>query len=52
MQVETQIGGALHSAFSGLSDVDADKPFAGVAFGKMRRPGPNARSTRRGLKHL
>ena len=30
-------GGALHSAFSGLSDVDADRPFAAVAFDKMRR---------------
>jgi len=29
----------LHSAFSGLSHVDADRPFAGVAFCKMRRPG-------------
>jgi hypothetical protein len=32
-------GGALHSAFPGLSDVDADKPFPGVAFNRMRRPG-------------
>jgi hypothetical protein len=29
----------LHSAFLGLPDVDADRPFAGVAFHKMRRPG-------------
>ena len=34
-----QIGGALHSAFSGLSAVGAARPFAGVAFNKMRRPG-------------
>jgi len=34
-----QFGGALHSAFSGLWHVDADRPFAGVAFNKMRRPG-------------
>jgi hypothetical protein len=35
---------ALHSAFSCLSDVGAERPFAGVAFNKMRRPGFNARS--------
>ena len=31
--------GALHSALSGLSDVGADRQFAGMAFDKMRRPG-------------
>jgi hypothetical protein len=30
------LGGALHSAFSGLWDVDADRPFSGIAFNKMR----------------
>ena len=35
----TQNGGALHSPSSDLSDVDADRPFAGMAFDKMRRPG-------------
>jgi hypothetical protein len=31
--------GALHSAFSGLCHVGADRPFAAVALNKMRRPG-------------
>jgi hypothetical protein len=35
----TPCGGALHSASSGLSDVGANRPFAGMAFDKMRRPG-------------
>ena len=35
----TQLGGALHSASSGLSDVGADRQFAGMAFDEMRRPG-------------
>jgi hypothetical protein len=43
-----QFGGALHSACSGLSDVGADRPFAGVALNKTRRPGTDARSTRCG----
>jgi hypothetical protein len=34
-----QIGGALHSASLDLADVGADRPFAGMAFSKMRRPG-------------
>ena len=38
----TQLGGALHSACADLSDVGADRPFAGMAFDKMRRPGPSA----------
>ena len=29
----------MHSASSDLSDVGADRPFAGMAFDKMRRPG-------------
>jgi hypothetical protein len=32
------VGGASHSASSDLSDVGADRPFAGMAFDKMRRP--------------
>jgi hypothetical protein len=29
----------LHSASSDLSDIGADRPFTGMAFDKMRRPG-------------
>jgi hypothetical protein len=38
-QTRPQFGGALHSAFSDLWHVGADRPFAGVALNKMRRPG-------------
>lgn len=38
----TQLGGALHSARADLSDVGADRSFAGMAFDEMRRPGPSA----------
>ena len=48
----TRVGGALHSAFSALSGVDANSPFAGLAFDKMRRPGIDARSTRWGSKRF
>jgi hypothetical protein len=34
-----QFGGALHSTFSGLWHVGADRPFGGVALNKMRHPG-------------
>jgi hypothetical protein len=37
--IRTQLGGALHSASADLSDVGADRPFAGMAFDEMRRPG-------------
>jgi hypothetical protein len=43
-------GGALHSAFSGQSHVDADRPFAGVAFDKTRRPGTQRTFNAPGLK--
>ena len=43
-------GGALHSAFSGLLLVGADRPFAGVAFSKMRRPGAQRTFNTLGLK--
>jgi hypothetical protein len=48
----TQLGGALHSAFSGLSHVGADTPFAGVAFDKMRRPGTERTFNTVGQKRL
>lgn len=44
------IGGVLHSAFSGLLDVDARRSFAGVAFSKMRRPGAQRTSNALRLK--
>src|ERR1700741_1383149 len=46
----TQNGGALHSASSDLSDVGADRPFAGVAVDKMRRPGAQRKLYTLGLK--
>ena len=46
----TQFGAALHSAFSGLSDVGTGKPFAGVAPNKMRRPGAQTPAQALGLK--
>jgi hypothetical protein len=46
----TQFGGALHSAFSGLSAVGADRLFAGVAFNEMRRPGTQRTFNTLGLK--
>jgi hypothetical protein len=46
----TQNGGALHSASSDLSDVGADRPFAGMAFDKMRRPGTKRTLNTLGLK--
>jgi hypothetical protein len=46
------IGGALHSAFSGLSDVDAGRPFAGVAFSKMRRPGAQRTFQHAGVENV
>ena len=48
----TQLGGALHSAFSGLSHVDADRPFAGVTFDKRRRPGTRRTLNTLGLKNV
>ena len=47
-----QVGGALHSAFSGLPLVGADRPFAGVGFNKMRRPGAQRSFKRWGPKTL
>jgi hypothetical protein len=38
----TQLRRALHSVCADLSDIGADRPFAGMAFDKMRRPGPSA----------
>jgi hypothetical protein len=46
-----QVGGALHSAFSGLPLVGADRPFAGVGFNKMRRPGAQRSFKRWGAKN-
>jgi hypothetical protein len=43
-------GGALHSAFSGLSHVGANRLFAGLAFDKMRRPGTQRTLNTPGLK--
>jgi hypothetical protein len=48
--ITTRVGGALHSAFSGLSDVGAGRAFAGVAFDKMRRPGAQRTLNTLGLK--
>ena len=47
----TRLGGALHSACADLSDVDADRPFAGMAFDKMRRPGTQ-RSSHAGVENV
>jgi hypothetical protein len=45
-------GGALHSASSDLSDVGADRPLAGMAFDKMRRPGTKRTLATLGLKNV
>jgi hypothetical protein len=52
-QAPPSSGGALHSAFSGLSDVGAERPFAGVAFNKMRSASakPAARKAPRDSTH-
>ena len=42
----------MHSAFSGLSDVGADRPFAGVAFDKMRRPGTQRHAQHAGVENV
>jgi len=42
----------VHSAFSDLSDVGANRPFAGVTFNKMRRPGTQRTLNTLGLKTL
>jgi len=47
-----QIGGALHSASSDLSDVGADRPFAGKAFSKMRRPGDPTHAQHTGVENV
>jgi hypothetical protein len=49
-QSRPQFGGALHSAFSGLSHVGADRPFAAVALGKTRRPWTRRTFNTLGLK--
>ena len=46
----TRCGGALHSASSDLSDVGADRPIAGMALDKMRRPGTQRMLNTLGLK--
>jgi hypothetical protein len=48
----TQNGGALHSASSDLSDVGADRPFAGMAFSKMRRPGDPTHAQYAGVENV
>jgi hypothetical protein len=52
--ITTSCGGALQSAFSGLSDVGADRPFAGMAFDKMRSASakPAARQAPWGSTHV
>ena len=42
----------MHSAFSDLSDVGADRPFAGVAFYKMRRPGTQRDAQHAGVESV
>jgi hypothetical protein len=42
----TTVRRVLHSLFSGLSDIGAERSFAGVALDEMRRPGA------RGLTHI
>jgi hypothetical protein len=44
------IAGALHSASSDLSDIGADRPFAGMAFDNMRRLGTKPTLDTLGLK--
>jgi hypothetical protein len=41
---------ALHSLFSGLSDIGAERSFAGVALDEMRRPGAQRTYNTLGLK--
>ena len=49
----TQFGGASHSALSDRSDDGADRPFAGVAFNKMRSAAkPAARQAARDPTHV
>ena len=54
MQAGTQIGGALDSAFPGLSHVGADRAFAGMAFDKMRSASvkPAARQAPEAQRHV
>jgi hypothetical protein len=47
-----QIGGALHSASLDLADVGADRPFAGMAFSKMRRPGDPTHAQHAGVENV
>jgi hypothetical protein len=48
----TRNGEALHSASSDLSDVGADRPFAGMAFSKMRRPGDPTHAQHAGVENV